>query len=70
MSSLRHLRAPSDSSPVTVLFAQQEEGLRVSVTSSGQWLAKGLGTGDAYYSLEAQLVGDKLVNGVVYASGK
>ena len=42
----------------------------MSVTSSGQWLAKGLGTGDAYYSLEAQLVGDKLVNGVVYASGK
>ena len=42
----------------------------MSVSSSGQWLAKGLGTGDAYYSLEAQLVGDKLVNGVVYASGK
>ena len=48
----------------------QEEGLHVSVSSSGQWLAKGLGTGDAYYSLEAQLVGDKLTNGVVYASGK
>ena len=50
---------------------QQEDGLNVTVDSSGRFFAKGLGTGAEYYSYEATLVGgDTLADGVIYSSNQ